>query len=694
MRKIINTYTCGGLTAVYRTESKTNMAELILVPAGMANKIARTDCAAAGLVQTKLFGDDNPAFFSSGRTMACGVSAALTFDKQTVENTQSGIAVKTVLLGTQGCTYTHTLYMYNDNPAAEVEVTVKNAGTNDVRIELLTSFVLGAISPFANGLCAESLLVHRLRSRWSAEGRLTTDTAESLQLEPSWKGYSANSERFGSVGSYPVHGYFPFCALEDIQSGVTWAAAPTHGSSWQIELYRQDNGLTLMGGLADKELGHFEKCLAAGKSFTTPRAVVTAVKGGVDSASHAICESSRRHLMLTESEKAMPVIFNEFCTTWGAPTQEKILAQLEIFKNRGIGVYVIDAGWYDERGFESGSKLGKWEVSRRAFPNGLKAAADAIHAAGMQAGLWFEPEIAGRDEPECFNDTENLLTLDGVPITCGDRRFWDMRKASVRALLDKIMLDTLRKNGFDYVKSDYNECLGIGCDGAESVGEGLRVHIEAVQAFYTHLRSQLPQVTFELCASGGHRLCQSFLRLACMASFSDAHECDEIPIIAANMHRIMLPRQSQIWAVLRAEHTLQKLYYQICSGLLGRLYFSGDIDSLSNEQWSVIESGISFYKLAAPVIDIGESVRLGTEIKSYREPRGWQTILRKGRTHTLLVVHTFNDAPKQLCIEAGGSLAHIFARVGLRIDKSAKSLCISGLECFDAAAVLLTNEEI
>ena len=43
-----------------------------------------------------------------------------------------------------------------------------------------------------------------------------------------------------------------------------------------------------------------------------------------------------------------------------------------------------------------------------------------------------------------------------------------------------------------------------------------------------------------------------------MASFSDAHECDEIPIIAANMHRMILPRQSQIWAVVKAGQPLQK----------------------------------------------------------------------------------------------------------------------------------------
>ena len=76
-----------------------------------------------------------------------------------------------------------------------------------------------------------------------------TEAAEDLQLEPSWKCYSANSVRFGSVGSFPVRGFVPFCAVEDTSHGVTWAAATTQGSSWQMELYRQDFGLSLSGGV-------------------------------------------------------------------------------------------------------------------------------------------------------------------------------------------------------------------------------------------------------------------------------------------------------------------------------------------------------------------------------------------------------------------------------------------------------------
>ena len=52
MREILNRYTLGELTAVYRREG--DVVELLLVPAGSEGSIARADCAAEPLIQAKL----------------------------------------------------------------------------------------------------------------------------------------------------------------------------------------------------------------------------------------------------------------------------------------------------------------------------------------------------------------------------------------------------------------------------------------------------------------------------------------------------------------------------------------------------------------------------------------------------------------------------------------------------------------
>lgn len=693
MREILNRYTLGGLTAVYRREG--DIVELLLVPAGSEGGIARADCAAEPLIQAKLTEDDAPAFFSGGRTMRNSPTVkAMRYAWQTAQKSADKTVVVTKLTDPRGLAYTHTLTLYADNPAAEVVTSVENTGSEAHTLEMLSSFTLGSLSPFSVGLAPETLKIHRLRSTWSAEGRLVTEAAEDLQLEPSWKCYSANSVRFGSVGSFPVRGFVPFCAVEDTAHGVTWAAATTQGSSWQMELYRQDRGLSLSGGLADREFGAWCKTLAPGETFTAPKAVVTAVQGGVNLAAQTLAENTRRTIEATlpESEKSIPVLFNEFCSTWGSPTEETILKHLESLKGHNLGYYVIDAGWYDDESFEAASKLGKWELSEKHFPHGMRYVVEKIHNAGMKAGIWFEFEMAGRDEPDCFNRTEWQLTRGGIPITAGDRRFWDMRKPEVQEYLAHKVIDFLRENELDYMKVDYNEDIGLGCDGAESLGEGLYEQILATQVFFARIRRELPNLVLELCASGGHRLCHSFLELACMASFSDAHECDEIPIIAANMHRMILPRQSQIWAVVKGEHPLQKLYYQICSGLLGRLCYSGHPQDLTAEQWAIMDEGTAFYAKAAPIIDRGISTRYGSEIISYRAPKGWQAVVRRGKAQTLVVVHTFGAAPEAVTLPMGGKIAAQFMRDGLTATHLDGQLTVHGLTDFDAAAFILENE--
>ena len=212
MREPLYAAVCGGLTALYR-KGETGTVELLLVPTGMEHAACRADCAAE---------DDAPAFFSGGRTMRNSLGTrALRYREQTVERTGEGVNIVTTLEDARSLRAVHTLRLSENSPAAEVSVTVRNIGGSPVTLEMLSSFTLGSLSPFAEGLAPETLTIHRLRSTWSGEGRLVSEPAEDLQLEPSWKQYSANSLRFGSVGSLPVRGYVPFCAVEDTAHGVT-----------------------------------------------------------------------------------------------------------------------------------------------------------------------------------------------------------------------------------------------------------------------------------------------------------------------------------------------------------------------------------------------------------------------------------------------------------------------------------------
>jgi alpha-galactosidase len=133
------------------------------------------------------------------------------------------------------------------------------------------------------------------------------------------------------------------------------------------------------------------------------------------------------------------------------------------------------------------------------------------------------------------------------------------------------------------------------------------------------------------------------MELCSQASFSDAHECTNIPIIAANLHRLIQPRQSQIWAVLRASDDIHRIYYSLINGFLGRLCLSGEIFDLTDETWQIVLDSIKLYEEIKHIIRDGFTSKIECTAEDYFAPSGYQIVLRELDNEALLIVHTFQD---------------------------------------------------
>jgi alpha-galactosidase len=602
---------------------------------------------AESLAQVKILGDAYPGGFGTGHTMRQSDSVRR-FHLHS--QNRVGDTVTTVLKSAEGHDIEHRLSYVPESEVFEIQIAFHNGSASPVTLEMFASFSLAGITPFDPVDGSGRLVAHRFRSVWSAEGRHEERTLEDLHLERSWSSAGMFSERFGQVGTMPVRKWFPFVALEDRKAGVLWGAQLAWAGSWQMEIVRQHFQVGLSGGLADREFGHWMKTLAPGESLQAPPATVACVEGTFDD----LCDrltlaqepAADRH---PEVEKDLPIVFNEWCTSWGDPQHDNLLAIADRLAGTEARYLVIDAGWYKTDGTEWGLAHGDWVPNERLFPAGLEGIAGEIRRRGLIPGLWFEMETCGRDST-AFSLVDHLLRRDGLPVTTGARRFWDLNDPWVVEYLAERVIGLLERCGFGYLKVDYNETLGIGCDHPDSLGEGLRCQVEGSQNFFRKIRERLPDLVIENCASGGHRLEPSMLALTAMSSFSDAHEAVEIPIIAAGLHRLLLPRQSQIWAVLRAGQTTQRLAYSLAATFLGRMCLSGDIQELGAEQWELAKRAMALYRRVAPVIKKGESRRFGSQGPSWRHPIGWQAVRRiHGDGQRMLVVlHTFGSAPSEV----------------------------------------------
>lgn len=701
MKKILSQFQWDSIIVRYYMDTDSKNVGLALIPANKVHKAyTDKDCSIDPLVHIKLAGDAYPDGFSHGLTMRNSESTAnFKFEKQYLKEEENSNTIVTVLKDHRNFYIEHHLKWYFGCAAVEAVTIFENLSSEEACLEMLSSFSLGELTPFEREDAPNTLIVHRLRSAWSAEGRLESVPVEDLQLEPSWSKYGVRCERFGQVGSMPVRGYFPFAAIEDRKNEVSWAAQIACPASWQLELYRRDNALCISGGLADREFGHWYKKVKPGEKFTTPKAIVTVSEGGVDEVAQKLTDFHWNMVAnQPEVEADLPIIFNEFCTTWGNPSEENLRKIAEKLKGRGIKYFVIDCGWYKQSGRSWDVSMGDWELCQELFPGGLDKTLELIRQCGMIPGIWFEFEICGR-ESDGFYNVEHMLKRDNHVITTGNRRFWDMTDEFVIDYLQEKVINFIKKYNFGYLKIDYNDNIGIGCDGADSLGEGLRQKIEATQNFIKEIRRQIPDLVIENCSSGGHRLEPSMMALTDMSSFSDAHECVEIPIIAANLHRAVLPSKSQIWAVLRKDDSERRLVYSLASTFLGRMCLSGDVYDLNNEQWDIVARGIEFYKKGASIIKHGFSRRFGTNIKSYRHPEGWQAIIREGSDgkQALVVVHTFGGTlPEsiQLSVSHDYRIDTVFSEKDFKAELKAGNLIIHEPQNYQAIAIYLCKGEV
>jgi len=664
-----------------RVTAKNGKTELRICPHDLAGSrvepraavTGRPECKAIkpmvsvpdSMVQLKLEDDFSQGGFSVGTTMQDSISVDNL--SRSEECLADDSRVVTIFEDAR-----HQLRIEQHLEATAVEgtlrswTTITNNGDQRVSLEYLTSFVLSGITPFADDDAPGRLRVHRFRSWWSNEGRNSNESLESMHLERSWVGFNLVTERFGQVGTMPVRKFFPFVAVEDTETGVIWGAQLEWAGSWQMEVTRRGDNVSISGGLADYEFGHWKKSLKPGQTFSTPVALLACVQGELSDLTGKLVRLQETQLPAPVADEcSLPVMFNEWCTNWGSPSHEKTIALAKRLLGTGIRYIVIDDGWAARPPEATMQSNGDWIVDTDKFPNGIGAVCKELREMGYTPGIWFEFEVCNPGS-KAFEQSEHHLQRNGKPLQVGSRRFWDLNDPWVQDYLSEKLISFLNDNHLGYLKVDYNDTIGIGCDHVDGLGEGLRRHVDGIHSTFKRIQESVDDLVIENCSSGGHRLEPSMMRLTSMSSFSDAHESWNIPIVARQLHYLMPPRQSQIWAVLYPQDDNERFYYSLTATLYGRMCLSGPVHDLNDQQMDILKDAVSFYEQASSIIKSGHSRFLGETPPNWYHPTGWQGLWREndGGDQALLIVHAFTgQTDRALIIELPDSQCRELVRV-------------------------------
>ncbi|MBR5768466.1 MAG: alpha-galactosidase, partial [Clostridia bacterium] len=313
----------------------------------------------------------------------------------------------------------------------------------------------------------------------------------------------------GNVGGWSTKEYLPQLIIEDAVSVRFFMCQIESNSSWYSEISEDGGRIYLYTGGARECFGSWRKVLNPGERYETVRTAFAA-SDSLDGVAGKMTGYRRDVAGYSGPDRDLPVIYNEYMHfSWDSPTEENTRAAAPVAASCGVEYYVIDCGWHNEEpGSEVYPYVGQWKESHARFPSGLRKTLDFIKSLGMKPGLWIEPEIIGNKCTDMLNyyGDGDFLTRGGRPIHVMGRYFLDFRSQRVRDYLTETIRRMAEDYGAEYIKFDYNEELGVGCDGGDSLGEGLEQATAAFLSWVNEVRERHPGVIFEACASGGMRM--------------------------------------------------------------------------------------------------------------------------------------------------------------------------------------------
>ena len=642
-------YNLGDIAVCFITVD--GVTETVFVPADMTDRL--NDEKLAGIsplgwmispetqVHIALSGDGISNDFSPGNTLRNSDTAFSLKFKGAKYEEQSGKQILIAAFENDKGLVARQVYSCTGAGYLETYTELENRGDN-VIVEALPSFNMARISPFERFDDPNDIVIHRLLSNWSGEGKLYSVSAADIAFEASWSGLGVRTMRISQTGTMPARGYLPFISVEDKKNGVCWAAETEAPASWTIEAVFRNNAISVGGGRGDFLSAHWRKTLKTGETEKTNKAYLTVTKGSLENAAARLARYFDDTDEIKDVERDLPVLYNEYCYTWGKPeakTLEKMLPEIAAL---GCKYFVIDDGWFYNVYNDKRYVIGDWNVNKEYYPEGLKAFANKVRSYGMIPGVWYEFEGVSEHSDVYRDHPDWLLTRDGKIINNGGRAFLDFRKEEVLNYLREKVIKNLVNCGIGYMKVDYNSNAGFGADGAESYGEAIRQHIDAVLAFFEEIKRSVPSLVLEICSSGGMRHEPRFLSLGDMCSFSDAHENAGGVPVAMNLHRFIPPRKLQIWATIRDDYNADDVKFTVAKAMLGRICFSGNLGNKPQEIIDILKESVSFYEKLKPTIANGETITIGNGgISTYLFTKGAPYLVRRSADGKKKIVYAF-----------------------------------------------------
>jgi alpha-galactosidase len=400
-------------------------------------------------------------------------------------------------------------------------------------------------------------------------------------------------------------------ATED--QGRVWFGAIAWSGNWKITAEVTPwHQVRVTGGLNDFD---FTFQLAAGDTFRTPSFTAGFTTHGFGGASRNLhCYQQAVVLPKAHAASLRKVIYNSWEATHFDVNEagQSILA--EKAAALGVELFVMDDGWFGKRK-DDHAGLGDWHPAPDKFPSGLNPLIERVKSAGMEFGIWVEPEMVNPDSDLYRAHPDWVLHFPNRPRS--EMRYQlilNLARRDVQQFIYGFMHKLLDEHQIDYIKWDMNRPFSEpGWPELPPIRqqEVWFRYVEGLYSILDRLRSEFPKVVFETCASGGGRVDNGILHRTDLAWASDnTNAVDRLTIQEGYSYAYSQGTMSCWVTDSYANHL--PLSYRFHTAMMGVLGIGSNLNEWNEDELDLAKKMIATYKDIRPVVQKGLQYRLSS----------------------------------------------------------------------------------
>ena len=388
--------------------------------------------------------------------------------------------------------------------------------------------------------------------------------------------------------------------------------------NYKTRIEASANRLSVISGINDDTSLY---SLVPGETFSTPEFVMTFSKEGKGGVSRAFHKWARLYA-IANGDKLRDVLLNSWEGVYFNVNQETMDQMMGDIASLGGELFVMDDGWFGDKYPRDNDKssLGDWMVCEKKLPQGIGGLTQSARRNGIKFGIWIEPEMANTKSELYEKHPDWVLQHTNRPLRQGrggTQVVLDLCNPKVQDFVFGVTDKLLSENPeIAYIKWDCNaDIMNYGSLYLPKDKQSelyVRYH-RGLHKVLDRIRAKYPDVTIQLCASGGGRVgygllpwfdefwtsdnTDAYQRL--FIQWSDSHF---YPAIAMASHVSASPNHQTGREV--------PIKFRFDVAMSGRLGMEIQPKNMSDREKEFSKRAIEAYKSVRPVIQLGDQYRL------------------------------------------------------------------------------------